>query len=88
MKKISDRVTPNKTKHLIVETELKKLEKCDASYLRGKNYFDGDGTQNFLVFQPMSKYFGKTGFGSSSYISSWENTSKKLVLLLDLHIQN
>ena len=28
------------------------------SYLRGKNYFDGDGrTQNVLVFQVISKYF-------------------------------
>ena len=28
-----------------------------ASYFRGKNYFDGDGTQNYLVFQGVYKYF-------------------------------
>ena len=29
----------------------------DASYFRGKNYFDGsDDIQNYLVFQPMYKY--------------------------------
>ena len=45
LKKISDRVASNKSKHL--------LEKFDAAYFRGKNYFEGDGTQNYLVFQPM-----------------------------------
>ena len=45
----------NKTKHLHVENESKKLEKFDVTYFRGKNYFDGDGTQNYLVFQPMYK---------------------------------
>ena len=33
-------VTSNKSKHFLVETELKKLEKFDATYFRGKNYFD------------------------------------------------
>ena len=55
MKKISDRVTSNKSKHLLVKSELKKLEKIDAAYFRGKNYFDGDGTQ--MVFQEVYKYF-------------------------------
>ena len=40
LKKISDRVTKNKSKHLLVENELKKLEKFDAAYFRGKRYFD------------------------------------------------
>ena len=48
LKKISDRVTSNKSKNLLVETELKKLEKFDAAYFRGKNCFDGDGTQNYF----------------------------------------
>ena len=38
---------------MLLENELKKLEKLDAAYFRG-NYFDGsDGTKNYLVFQPM-----------------------------------
>ena len=69
MKKISDRVTSNKKKHLLVETEFKKLEKFDAAYFRGKNYFDGDGTQNYLVFQPLYKYFERVG----NAVSSWES---------------
>ena len=42
LKKISGRVISNKSKHLLVETELKKLEKIDATYFRGKNYFEED----------------------------------------------
>ena len=56
-KKISDGLTLNKTKHLLVETELKKLNNFDAAYYRDKNYFVEDGTQNYLVFQQVYKYF-------------------------------
>ena len=48
LKGISERVTLNKSKHLLVENELKKLETFDAVYFRGKNYFDGsDVTQSY-----------------------------------------
>ena len=40
---------------MLVENELKKLEKFDAPYFRGKNYFEEDGAQNYLVFQPVYK---------------------------------
>ena len=33
----------------------------DSSYFRGKSYFQDDGTQNYLVFQPMYIYFKKIG---------------------------
>ena len=57
LKKISDRVTSNKSKHLLVENELKKLKKFDAACYRGKNSFGEDGTQNYLVLQGAYKYF-------------------------------
>ena len=57
MKKIGGRVISNKKKRLLVETELKKLENFDAACFRGKNYFGDDGTQNYLVFQQVYKYF-------------------------------
>ena len=69
MKKNSDRVTSNKTKHLLVETESKKLEKFDAAYFRGKNYFGDDETRNYLVFQPVYKYLEMLG----NKVSSWES---------------
>ena len=51
----------DKTKNLLIENEFKKLKTFDSSYFRGKNYFEEDGTQNYLVFQPVYKYFRKIG---------------------------
>ena len=46
LKGITDRVTKNKTKYLLVENELKKLQKINAAYFRGKSHFEEDDTQN------------------------------------------
>ena len=55
---LNKKVISNKTKYLLVEKKLKELQKFDASYFRGRNYFVGnDGTQNYLVFQPSLNYF-------------------------------
>ena len=50
---------------------LRKLQKIDADYLRGKNHFEEDGTKNYLVFQPVYKYF-KT-INSIGNISGWKS---------------
>ena len=71
LKKGSDIVTSNKSKDLFVEKELKKLEKIDAACFRSKNYFaEDEGTQHYLVFQPMYRYF-KT-MNSVDNISEWK----------------
>ena len=57
LQSLNKKINSNKTKHLLVENEIKKLNNFDAAYFRGKNYFDNDGTQNYLVFQPVHKYF-------------------------------
>ena len=73
LKDISDRVTKNKSKDLLLDNELKKLKTFDTDYFEGKNYFEGDdGTQNTLVFQVKSIYFrhdtgGKTVGGLVIY---------------------
>ena len=54
---LNRKITSNKTKHLLVENELNELKAFDSSYFISKSHFDEDGTQNHLVFQPMSKYF-------------------------------
>ena len=51
--KLSNRnkkVTKNKTKHLLVKNELKKLKTFDLSYFIGKSHFAEDSTRNYLVF--------------------------------------
>ena len=66
---LNRKITSNKTKHVLVENELKKLKTFDLSYFVGKNYFEEDGAQNYLVFQPIRRYFKI--IANSKYISSW-----------------
>ena len=74
LKKISERVTSNKSKHLLVENELKKLKKIDSIYFKGKSHFQEDGAQFFLVFQSMYRYFKSiVGVGSGNYIYFWKS---------------
>ena len=56
MSSLNRKITANKTKHLLVQNEFKKFKTFDSGYFRGKNYFEEDGAQNYLVFQPMYKY--------------------------------
>ena len=44
-------------KILEIEINLKISQTFDLSYIRGKNYYEEDGKQNYLVFQPMIRYF-------------------------------
>ena len=67
-------ITSNKTNHLLVENELKKLKTFDSIYFRGKSHFEKDGTQNYLVFQPMYRYFKRViGVGTGNYIYFWKS---------------
>ena len=70
LKAISDRVTKNKSNHLLVENELKKLKTFHLSYFREKNYFEDSGALIYLAFQPIDKYFKRIpGLGNGEYIS-------------------
>ena len=50
------------------ENEFKKLQTFDSSYFRGKSHFEEDGTQNYLVFQPINRYLKV--IANAKYISS------------------
>ena len=64
--------TSNKSKHLLDENELKKLKTFYSSYFISKSHFEEDGTQNYLVFRPMYRYFNWTaGVGNDNYIYYW-----------------
>ena len=71
MQDLSKRITSNKSKHLLVQNELKKLQTFESSYFKGKNYFEEDGNQNYLVFQAMKKYFLK--IGDTESVSKWKS---------------
>ena len=51
---------------------MKKLELFDSIYFRGESHFEDDGTQTYLVFQAVCKYF-KTVSANDSNILSWKS---------------
>ena len=51
---LNQKITSNESKHLLVENELKNIKTFDSSYFIGKSHFEEDGTQNYLVFQPIN----------------------------------
>ena len=57
MSNLNRKITTTKTKHLLVENELNKLKTFDSSCFIDKSHFYEDGTQNYLVFQPIIGYF-------------------------------
>ena len=65
------KITANKSKHLLAENELKKLKTFDSNYFIGKSQFEEDGTQNYLVFQPLRKYFKV--IANADYVLSWNS---------------
>ena len=53
---LNRKITQNKSKHLLVENELNKLKTFDSGYFIGKSHFEENGTQKYLVFQPIYRY--------------------------------
>ena len=60
-------------KQTLVENELSKLYTFDSSYFIGESHFDEDGTQEFLVFQPIIRYFKVSTITNTDYVSSWKS---------------
>ena len=62
----------NKSKQLLVENEFKKLQTFDSSLFIGQSYFNNDGSQLYLIFQPIYKTI--TTFSClPDTISEWES---------------
>ena len=72
---LNRKITANKAKHLLLENKLEKLKTFDSSYFRSTSHFEDNETQNWLVFQPIFRYF-KTINANDSNILSWR--SKRL----------
>ena len=69
---LDSKIAVNKTKHVSIENEFKKLKTFDSSYFRGKSRFEEDGTQNYLIFQPINRYI-KLIANNKLCISSWKS---------------
>ena len=71
-KKINKKNTSNKAKQVLVENGFKKLQTTESSLFIGQNYFNNDGAQLDLIFQPIYKTI--TIFsGLPNIISEWES---------------
>ena len=71
---LTKKITSNKTKHVLVEKELNKLKTFDSGYFIGKSHFEEDGTQNYLVFQPIYRYFKVFSITQYlEYVSEWKS---------------
>ena len=68
---LNRKITAKKSKNLLVENKLRKLRKIDSSYFIGKSHFEEDSTKNYLVFQPLNKYFKV--IANTDYVSSWNS---------------
>ena len=83
-KVLIEKLLQKKTKHLIVENQLKKVKTFDLGYFIGKRHFDEDGAQHYLVFQPILRYFTL----NSNWITRWmskglSNESLEVVSMSD-----
>ena len=71
---LNRKVTKNKTDHLLVQNELNMLKTFDLSYFLGKSNFNEGGTQNYLVFQPLFRYFKVNVITNvTNYVLSWKS---------------
>ena len=71
---LNRKITQNKTKDLLVENKSNKLKTFDSSYFIGKNYFEENGSQNYLVFQPIIRYLKlNTIINVTDYVLSWKS---------------
>ena len=69
LSRLNRKITSNKTKHLLVENELKELKSFDLGYFTGKTHFDDDGAQKYLLFQSSLKYFTL----NTNWITKWKS---------------
>ena len=56
---------------MLLENKLNKLKTFASSYFIGKSHFEEDGKQNYLVFQPLNKYFKLNC--NTLYILLWQS---------------
>ena len=69
---LDSKIEGTKTVKTSLNNLLKRLrKKLDLSYFIGKNYFEEDGSQNYLVFQQLNKYF--KNIADKKHVSPWQS---------------
>ena len=63
---LNRKITANKN-------ELNKLKTFGSSYFIGKSHFDEDGTQSYLVFLPIIRYFKVNTITNTDFVLSWKS---------------
>ena len=51
--------------------KVEKLQTFDSNYFLGKSHFEDDKSKNYLVFQPVFKYFKK--LTNSDTVTVWKS---------------
>ena len=64
------------------QKKIVRLQRIDSNYFCGKNHVKDDGMQNYLVFQPVYRYFRNI---ANNNISPWKSKGFSEVLNLLLH---
>ena len=62
---------PTKAKLKAEKNKIVKLQAFNSVYFSGKSHFKNGGTQNYLVFQPIFRYF--KNIGNTYNISTWKS---------------
>ena len=83
---LNRKVTSNKTEHLLVLNEFKKLKTFDSSYFIGKSHFEEDGTQDYLVFQPINRFFKVNMINNDAYLLSRKSKGFSVESIKPLHL--
>ena len=88
---LNRKITKNKSDHVFANNELNKLKTFDFAYFIGKSHFE-DGVQNYLVLQPVYRYF--KFISNTNFISEWISKdyflkvlSRLQHLIIALHLQ-
>ena len=83
---LNRKVTSNKTEHLLVLNEFKKLKTFDSSYFIGKSHFEEDGTQDYIVFQPINRFFKVNMINNDAYLLSRKSKGLSVESIKPLHL--
>ena len=52
---------------------MNELKTFDSGYFIGKSHFEGDGALNYLVFQPINKYFKVNTINATNHDLQWKS---------------